>query len=205
MSRVRFATARSVFETFPELATKSAIAPTDDPPILFLKNLSAQEKFEDAVAFCAHLLPRREAVWWACGSARAFLGDAVQGQVAGLIAAETWVHEPNDQNRLLALQIGTRSDNSDPLTWLALGAGWSGGMLSSIPNPPVPVPPYLTARAVRIAILLSARQVKLAERPGRMRACIAEGLKLAEPDDDNRRGPADDNAGNGRTRRFDTA
>jgi hypothetical protein len=204
MSRVRFTTARSVFETFPELATKSAVAPTDDPPILFLKNLSAREKFEDAVAFCAHLLPRREAVWWACGSARAFLGDLVQGQVGGLLAAETWVHEPNDKNRLLALQIGTGSDNSDPLTWLALAAGWSGGMLSSSPNPPVPVPHYLTARAVRIAILLSARHIKSPERPQRMRACIAEGVKLAEPDDDSRRGPAD-TAGGNRTRRFDSA
>jgi hypothetical protein len=180
-----------LFETFPELAAKSAVASTDDPPILFLKNLSAREKFEDAVAFCAHLLPRREAVWWGCGSARAFLGDLVQGQVAGLVAAETWVHEPNDKNRLLALQTGTRSDNSDPLTWLALAAGWSGGMLSSSPSPPVPVPPYLTARAVRIAILLSARHIKSPERPQRMRACIAEGVKLAEPDDDGRQGPDD--------------
>jgi hypothetical protein len=201
MSRVRFTTARSVFETFPELATKSTVAPTDDPPILFLKNLSAREKFEDAVAFCAHLLPRREAVWWACGSVRAFLGDLVQGQVAGLVAAETWVHEPNDKNRLLALQTGTRSDNSDPLTWLALAAGWSGGMLS--PNPPVPVPHYLTARAVRIAILLSARHIKLPVRPQRMRICIADGLRLAEGDD-SPQGPVDTARGD-RTSRFDTA
>jgi hypothetical protein len=26
------------------------------------------------VAFCAYLLPRREAVWWACGCTRSFLG-----------------------------------------------------------------------------------------------------------------------------------
>jgi hypothetical protein len=37
-----------------------------------------------------------------------------------------------------------------------------------------------------------------------MRACIAEGVKLAEPDDDGRRGPAD-TAGGDRTRRFDSA
>ncbi|HLZ10391.1 MAG TPA: hypothetical protein VKT80_17515, partial [Chloroflexota bacterium] len=60
MSRVRFTTARSVFETFPELASKSTVSPTDEPAIVFLKNLSARQKFEDAVAFCAHLLPRRE-------------------------------------------------------------------------------------------------------------------------------------------------
>jgi hypothetical protein len=142
-------------------------------------------------------------VWWACGNARAFLGDLVHGRVAGLVAAETWVHEPNDNNRLLALQIGTRSDNSDPLTWLALAAGWSGGMLSSSPSPPVPMPHYLTARAVRIALLLSARHIKLPERPQRMRACITEGLKLAEPGDDIRQGPVDTAWGDGK-RRFDS-
>ncbi len=180
MSRVRFTTARSIVETFPELARKLTIAPTDDPAIIFLKKLSAMQKFEDAVAFCAHLLPRREAVWWGCGSVRSFLPDAPQAQVAGLVAAETWVQRPNDENRLRALEIGTRDDNSDPLTWLALGAGWAGGMLSTVPNPPVPMPQYLTARAIRIAVLLGARHILALERPERMSACIAEGIRLAE-------------------------
>jgi hypothetical protein len=180
MSRVRFTTARSVFEAFPELTSKSTVAPTDDPAVVFLKNLSAMQKFGDAVAFCAHLLPRREAVWWGCESVRSFLHDTPQSQVAGLVAAETWVQQPTDANRLRALQIGTRSDNSDSLTWLALGAGWAGGMLSTVPNPPVRVPQYLTARAIRIAVLLGARHIPAAERPDRTSACIAEGIKLAE-------------------------
>jgi hypothetical protein len=204
MSRVRFTTARSVFETFPELGTKCASVPTDDSPIVFLQGLSGREKFEDAVAFCAHLLPRREAVWWACSNARAFLGDTVRGYAAGLDAAEAWVHEPSDKNRLLALQVGQGSDNADPLTWLALAAGWSGGMLSTVSNPPVPVPPYLTARAARIAILLSARHIKPAQRRERMRACIVEGLRLAEPGDDDPRNPVEP-AWKDRSRRFDTA
>jgi hypothetical protein len=180
MSRIRFTTARSVFETFPELARKSTVAATDDPAIVFLQNLSANRKFEDAVAFCAHLLPRREAVWWGCGSLRSFLHDIPQSAAAGLVAAETWVRHPTDENRLRALQIGTRSDDSDCLTWLALGAGWAGGMLSTIPNPPVPVPQYLTARATRIAILLGARHIAPSDRLERTSGCIAEGIKLAE-------------------------
>jgi hypothetical protein len=180
MSRVRFTTARSVFETFPELARKSTVNPTDEPAIVFLRNLSAAQKFEDAVAFCAHLLPRREAVWWGCGSVRSFLRDIPQSRSAALIAAETWVQHPTDQNRLQALKLGTGGDNSDCLTWLAFGAGWAGGMLSTVPNPPVPMPQYLTARAIRIAVLLAAQHIAASERPGRMSACIAEGIKLAE-------------------------
>jgi hypothetical protein len=180
MSRVRFTTARSVFETFPELASKSTVAPTDEPAIAFLKNLSSRQKYEDAVGFCAHLLPRREAVWWGCASLRSFLQEIPQSRSAPLLAAETWVQNPTDQNRLRALQIATSGDNSDCLTWLAFGAGWAGGMLSTAPTPPVPVPQYLTARAIRIAVLLAARHIAAAERSGRMSACVNDGIKLAE-------------------------
>jgi hypothetical protein len=96
------------------------------------------------------------------------------------VAAETWVRNTTDANRVQALHIGTNSDNSDCITWLALGAGWAGGMLSTAPTPPVPVPQYLTARAIRIAVLLAARHISASGRPGRMSICIAEGIRLAE-------------------------
>jgi len=178
MSQVRFATTRALFETFPQSVTKLAVAPTDESPIAFLRNLSAQERFEDAVTFCAYLLPRREAVWWACKSARAFLGEIAPSRTAALLAAENWVHEPNEDHRQAALGVGTQSDSNDPLTWLALGAGWAGGALSL--HPKTSVPQYMTARAARIAILLSARFLKLSERTLRLRACIADGIELAE-------------------------
>lgn len=180
MSRVRFTTARSVFETFPELARKSTVTPTDEPALVFLKDLSARQKFEEAVAFCAHLLPRREAVWWGCGSVRSFVQEIPQSRSAPLLAAETWVHHPTDQNRVRALQIGTAGNDSDCLTWLANGAGWAGGSLTTAPTPPVPVPQYLTARAIRIAILLAARHITAPERPERTTTCVNEGIRLAE-------------------------
>jgi hypothetical protein len=180
MSRIRFTSARSVYEAFPDLARKSKVTPTDEPAIVFLRRLSADHRFEDAAAFCSHLLPRREAVWWGCGSVRSLLLESIESRTTSLIAAETWVHNPTDANRLHALQTGTQSDNSDCVTWLALAAGWAGGMLSTAPSPPVPVPVYLTARAVRIAVLLALAHVAASERPQRMSACIAEGIRLAE-------------------------
>jgi hypothetical protein len=180
MSRIRFATARALFETFPKSVTGIAAAPTDESPIVFLRNLSAGGQLEDAVTFCAYLLPRREAVWWACECARNLLGDIPQSQGAGLLAAEAWVYEPDERRRQAALEIGTKSDGNDPLTWLALAAGWSGGVLAPHPQKPVPMPPYMTARGARVAILLSACKVKKDERPSRLQACITDGIKLAE-------------------------
>ena len=84
MSRVRFATAKALFDTFPETYKKIGAKPTDQFPIDFLKGLVSQAKLDDAVTFCAYLLPRREAVWWACGCVRAHMGDIPQNQAAGI-------------------------------------------------------------------------------------------------------------------------
>jgi hypothetical protein len=179
MSRVRFATAQALFDAFPEVLQKIGVAPTDQPPLEFARALSSDGKLSDAVAFCAYLLPRREAVWWACASAKALAADVARDGAAGLLAAEAWVYQPDDHHRQAALEIGTNGDNNNPATWLALAAGWSGGF-QVLGTQQVPTQPYMTARAVRIAILLSAIKVGGAERLARLRSCVAEGVKLAE-------------------------
>lgn len=179
MSPIRFATARSLFDAFPELADRLTAQPTDEPPVSFLKKLHAGSGFDEAVSFCAFLLPRRESVWWGCGSLRSFLRDSFPAQPAGLIAAETWVSAPDDQHRRTALETGSSSDDADPLIWLARAAGWSGGLLSSHPKGQVPVPHYMTPRAVRIAVLLGAARVTT-DREAIQRDCIASGIRIAE-------------------------
>lgn len=179
MSRVRFATTRALFEAFPEVSRNVGVTPTDDPPIEFLKALSSAGKLPDAVTICAYLLPRREAVWWACGSVGMLSAEIARDGAAGVRAAETWVYQPDDNHRQQALEVGNYGDSNDPVTWLALAAGWSGGG-QILGDKQVPTPPYMTARAVRIAILLSAARIGGTERLARLRSCIAEGIKLAE-------------------------
>ena len=180
MPQTRFVTTRALFETFPRSVTRIAAEPTDEPPTSFLNKLSAQRKFEDAITFCAYLLPRREAIWWACGCVRALLGDIAPSGAGPITAAEAWVYDPDDEHRRAALEMGRQGDSNDPLSWLALGAGWSGGALFAHPQHLVPVPPYMTPRAARIAILLSARALKPEQCTARMQACIVDGIRLAE-------------------------
>ena len=45
-----------------------------------------------------------------------------------LLAAEAWVQQPESERREAALKIGTRGDSNDPLTWIALAAGWAGNL-----------------------------------------------------------------------------
>ncbi|HVY57281.1 MAG TPA: hypothetical protein VHA77_05465 [Xanthobacteraceae bacterium] len=180
MPQLRFATARSLLDAFPELTARLAVAPSDESPIAYLNRLSSQDRLEDAVLFCAHLLPRREAVWWACGSLKQLLREVACDQSEGFRVAEAWVYEPSEDNRRKALETGMKGDSADPSTWLSLGAGWSGGMLSSHPKGPVPMPPHMTARAARIAITLGAHRAPEAERAERLRACVTDGTTLAE-------------------------
>jgi len=177
MSRIRFATVRALFESFPEALRNIGAAPTDEPPIAFLKRLVAEGKPDQASSVCAYLLPRREAVWWGCESARTLLGDQSRSDTAELMAAEAWVREPTEENRRVALDIGTKAASNEPQTWLALAAGWSSGTLASTP---FPVPAHMTARAVYVALLICSRIVSVSERPKRLQICIAEGIRLAE-------------------------
>src|SRR5260221_1913540 len=120
MSLLRFATAEALFETFPELLQKISARPGEQCPTVFLRTLVAAGKIEDAVTFCSYLLPRREAVWWACGCARALLRNRAEDRAAGLLAAEAWVEEPDDERRQAALEVGTKGNCDDPLTWVTL-------------------------------------------------------------------------------------
>jgi len=180
MTHVRFVTAEALLETFPEVVGKISVPAAHQFPLDFLKSLSTQGKLEDAVTFCSYLLPRREAVWWSCGCVRTLLGEISEGKALALLAAEAWVNKPEADLRLAALDIANRSDPDNPMTWLAFAAGWSGGNLFSHPGAPVPMPTSMTPRACRFAILLGAHFVRRPERADRLRACIADGIQLAE-------------------------
>jgi hypothetical protein len=180
MSLTRFATAEAVFETFPELSEKISVKPSERPPLDFLRSLIGAGKLEDAVTFSAFLLPRREAVWWACRSARAALGQIAKERAPALLAAEAWVSEPGEERRHTALEVGTKGHCDEPLTWVALAAGWAGGFLVSGPHHSIPMPHYMTARATRTAILISSLSANWDQRPAYLQARIAEGIRLAE-------------------------
>jgi hypothetical protein len=182
MSRIRFTTARDVFEAFPAAQGDITAPPTDAPTLAFLAALARSDTPEDAVAFCAYILPRREAVWWACQCVRSLSGVRDGAGGAGLKAAEHWVREPEEERRRDALEIGMGGDRGDPTTWLALAAAWSGGSMTAEPQAPVLAPPHLTAKAVKAAVLTALARVPLKERQASLSACLREGLKIAGAD-----------------------
>lgn len=176
----RFSTARAVFDAFPQARGDITVQPTDDPPLAFLKSLIASATPENAVAFLAYLLPRREAVWWACQCIRTLNPSRNEGEEAALQAAEAWVREPEEEQRRAALQLaGDSADQGAAATWLAYSAGWSGGSMTTS-DPPVPAPPHLTAKAVRVAVLMALARIPVKQRRERLGACLTEGVRLVD-------------------------
>lgn len=183
-SRIRFTSALQVFDAFEPAREDIAAAPADLAPIPFARALVQSPTPEDAISFCAYLLPRREAVWWACQCLRALTPDLPAGGEAALAAAEEWVREPEEERRRTALATGLAADAQQAATWTALGAGWSGGSLAAGGQDiAIPPPAHLTAKAVRAAVLIGLARTDVRSRRASLAACVEACIRFAEGGD----------------------
>ena len=178
--RLRFSSAQQVFEAFPTAREDIEQPPADVDPLVFLRQLLASATPEDAIGFCAYLLPKREAVWWACQCIRAIAADLADADRELLNIAEAWVSHPEEESRIAALNAGMAASDSGPAAWAALAAAWSGGSLTLEPYQPVAPAPFLTAQAVRAAVLTAIAMVRRPERQECLTASVNAALKLIE-------------------------
>jgi hypothetical protein len=180
-SRIRFASARNVFEAFPDLSYAAAPPADDSAPLDYARALLASPRPTDAIVFIAHLLPRREAVWWAIHCVRAMHRGTADDEA--LRAADAWVRAPEEDNRNAALAIANAADHSAPTTWLAFAAAWSGGSMTPPDQKPMPAPPSACAKAAHTAVVLAACS---GDPPGvvqRLTACAEAGIRFADGGD----------------------
>ena len=141
-----------------ELA-EAAAALLDDKqsPIEFVDVLTEEALFADAVRVLAHLLPKREAVWWASRCVRDSCGDGLAAdQAAALDAAERWVAEPNETNRRAAESAAEAAGNEGSASMVALAAFWGGGSLAPPDLPEVTPDARLTGKGIVGALMLAA-------------------------------------------------
>lgn len=178
MALLRFPTVRALYDAFPTAPGDVGIPASGEPCVTFLGSLIAREAWTPAIAFCAYLLPRREAVWWGCQSLRSMQPQLTQAELAALDVAEAWVHEPDETFRRAALDLHARGDAGLPAIWMALAAGWSGGSIVPPEYPGVRTPPEQTARAVRSGLLMAMCRIP-AEDVGRaVTPCIENAIAL---------------------------
>jgi hypothetical protein len=180
MAQLRFTTARDLFEAFETAREDIRVEPADVPSLEFLNSLVAAGDLQNAVSFCAYLLPRREAVWWACQSVRSTSRRINETEEAYLQAAEAWVHEPGEDRRLTALDLGMESDKTTPGAWTALAAAWSGGAMVRNEHNAAPAPPHATAKAVIAAILICTAAMQREVRDRHLSNCVRSAIRLAQ-------------------------
>jgi hypothetical protein len=177
--RLRFSTARDLFEAFPIALEDIAARPSDRPSLEFVKELAGGQTPEDAITFTAYLLGHREAVWWG-HQCLSMLADHLAPVDQQLIAlAEDWVRQPDEERRNKALEHGMNAPTRTPGVWIALAAGWSGGSMVGPDAMPVPPPPYLTAKAVNAGVLSVLARVDRKRRAATLRAFVDMGSRLA--------------------------
>ncbi len=175
---IRFATARQVFDAFPTAASEIEAKPADIEPLAYLESLLRGPTPEDGISFLAYLLPRREAVWWACQCIRAIEQPLGEADNKLLAIAETWVREPEESNRRAALRAGEGVALTSSAAWAVLAAAWSGGSMVEGLERPVPPPNYLTAQAVRAAVLTALARVPTQARAKQLAMSVQGAMKL---------------------------
>lgn len=175
-SRIRFNTARQVFDAFPKVTAEIDLRPREESPLDFARKLLARAHRFDAIVYTACLLPRREGVWWGCQCVRALRGNQADD---ALLAAEAWVRDPEEAQRRAALETAGSGDTGFPTTWLALAAGHSGGSVTAEGSSPVRASPDATAINLKAAVILAIVERPITDVPGWINACVEAGLRFA--------------------------
>lgn len=153
-SKIRFATVRDLYAAFPTAEVDVGIESCEEPSAGFVTRLAKEGDRRAALSYCAYLLARREAVWWAARCVRQTEpADAVS--LRCLQAAEEWVSEPSEARRRRALEEAAQARKSLAAPWVAQAAGWSGGNVSPDPAFYLEPPPQATAQAARGAVLIA--------------------------------------------------
>ncbi len=178
MAASRFTTASQVYDAFPGITRDITALPTEDEPLAFLAKLASSASPEDAITFCAYLLDKRQAVWWAVRCLKELGLPRSRDEEIALKVAEAWVRDPEEHRRLTALQLGLSGDHNLAPVWAAFAAGSAGGTLVVGDMPGPPVPSHGTARCARVAVLAALAGIAARDRSRNLAACVEIGRSL---------------------------
>ena len=173
---LQYRIARDLFLACPAIARDMTAPPTDQSPIEYCRALLAGRVPEEAITFCAYLLPARAGVWWAheCLSHLAELLSDGDLQLLALI--QDWVGEPGNPDHGAALAQIAEVPPTTPAGWIALAAGWrDNGPAAVMGSSGFPA-----AHAVSAGILAGLARVSLADRFAVLSAFAEMGIQMAE-------------------------
>lgn len=164
----------------PAVARDMVARPTEQPSIEFCRALLAGRVPEEAITFCAYLLPERAAVWWAheCLSHLTVLLDRRDQELLALV--RDWVSEPDSAHHRAEVSQAAAIPPTTPAAWIALAAGRHGNG-SAMEAPAVSaLQPLPAAHAVSAGVLAGLARVALEDRFSVLSAFVEMGIQMAE-------------------------
>lgn len=173
-------TARDLFDAYPTAALDMKAVPTDQPSLTFCRSLVAGRIPEEAITFCAYLLPSRVAVWWGheCLINLSSALDEQDFRMLGFVHG--WVSDPSEYRRFSVLEEALAAEQRSPGVWIALAAGWSGEAMPGGHRYANGQAVGRTARAINTGILAGLSRVALTDRAAVLADIVAMGMQLAE-------------------------
>lgn len=178
-SRIRFTKAKQVFEAYPELADSVSEPSGDVAPGEYALELQQGEEPLKAIEYFAHVLPKRESVWWGMKCVAGLEGAQNDKDRQVLELSETWVREGDEDARAAVHAAAEAAKADSAAVWIGFAAGWSGGSLSPNAEHRVDMPDDLTAKAVNAAVLIALGSLAPAERQEAVKSCLSAGLSFA--------------------------
>jgi uncharacterized protein DUF6931 len=179
-SRIRFTKASQVFEAYPELSGTVTEPSSDVAPEEYATELQQGADPMSALAYFAHVLPKRESVWWGmkCVAGLDQAKNETDREILAL--SETWVRDGDEESRVAVHSAAEASKGDHAAVWIGLAAGWSGGSLSPNLDHRVEMPDDLTAKAVHTALLIAFGTLEPAKRQDALNSCMSAGLSFAK-------------------------
>jgi hypothetical protein len=164
----------------PAVARDMSTLPTEQPSIEFCRDLLAARVPEEAITFCAYLLPERAAVWWA-HECLSHLTDLLDGTDHGLLAhVRDWVSEPDSPYHRAAVSNAAAMPPTTPVGWIVLAAGWRDNGSAVGATVLSALQPFPAAHAVNAGILAGLARVALTDRFSVLSAFVEMGIQMAE-------------------------
>jgi hypothetical protein len=143
--------------------------------------LAAQGAFAKAVRVQAHLLPKRQAVWWGILCVEAACGDRLsEAEESAKEVAREWVEEPNDGRRRRCESAAGKTKFDGPGSWLAMAAFWSGGSIAPRDfGAEVKPDDKLTGQAIASSLMITAVWGDATKAKDRYRTFLSKAPEVA--------------------------
>ncbi len=143
--------------------------------------MAAAGHLSEALAFLAHALPRREAIWWGWLAAREAGGETPSPEVARVLeATHGWIADPSDPNRRRAHDAAEAEGMDSPASLVALAAFFSGASLAPPDQPPVPPAREAGATALAGALVLAGAALRPDDADGALADLVRKGVAVGD-------------------------